>query len=368
MDQASLDALRDELSELDRQLLDLADRRTRISLRIGRAKRDLGRGTRDFAREKVVLQRARAQADQLGMDPSLAEQLLLRLIEASLSAQEQDRITHTSTGSGKRALVIGGSGRMGRWFVSFLTAQGYQTTIADPAPGLDGVPWVADWRDLELSHELIVVAAPLDATRQILLSLAERPPTGVIVDIGSLKSPLADALHGLRAAGAQVTSMHPMFGPDTSLLSGRHVVLVDLGVPSATDAVRALFAPTMAELIVLDLDTHDRLMAVVLGLSHAVNLSFSAALAEAGVPLSLLTRLSSTTFDAQLGVAAGVSRENPDLYYEIQAMNPYGAQTLAALQTASAALAAFAQAKDKYAFISMMRDGAAYLDSLQRRG
>jgi prephenate dehydrogenase len=26
-----------------------------------------------------------------------------------------------------------------------------------------------------------------------------------------------------------VTSLHPMFGPDTELLSGRHVIFIDLG-------------------------------------------------------------------------------------------------------------------------------------------
>ena len=95
-----------------------------------------------------------------------------------------------------------------------------------------------------------------------------------------------------------------MFGPDTELLSGRHVIFVDLGVPEATAAARALFEPTMATLVEMDLESHDRLIAYVLGLSHALNIAFFTALAESGEAAPQLATLSSTTFDAQLGVAA----------------------------------------------------------------
>ena len=47
-----------------------------------------------------------------------------------------------------------------------------------------------------------------------------------------------------------------------------------------------------------------------------------------------LARMSSTTFDAQLDVAGAVAEESPELYYEIQALNDYGAESLQALASA----------------------------------
>ena len=102
-----------------------------------------------------------------------------------------------------------------------------------------------------------------------------------------------------------------MFGPDTELLSGRHVIFVDLGAPEATAAARALFEPTMATLVEMDLESHDRLIAYVLGLSHALNIAFFTALAESGEAAPRLATLSSTTFDAQLGVARRSRRRTP---------------------------------------------------------
>src|SRR5690606_40658471 len=112
-------------------------------------------------------------------------------------------------------------------------------------------------------------------------------------------------------------SIHPMFGPDTRLLSGRHVIFVDLGVPEATAEARGMFSATMAELIEMSLEDHDRLIAFVLGLSHALNIVFFTALANSGELVPRLKQLSSTTFDAQLKVAALVARDNPHLYFEI---------------------------------------------------
>ena len=164
--------------------------------------------------------------------------------------------------------------------------------------------------------------------------LALRRPPGVIFDVGSLKSPLRAGLLALKSHGCKVTSVHPMFGPDTELLSGRHVVFVDLGNEAALAAARELFAPTMAEQVVMSLDEHDRLIAYVLGLSHALNIAFFTALAESGEAAPKLARMSSTTFDAQLDVASRVAQESPELYYEIQSLNDYGAESLEALSQA----------------------------------
>src|SRR5207245_11646373 len=105
-------------------------------------------------------------------------------------------------------------------------------------------------------------------TDAILRELALRRPPGVIFEVGSLKSPRRAGLMALRSHGCRVTSVHPMFGPDTELLSGRHVVFVDLGNAPALAAARELFAPTMAEQVVMSLDDHDRLSAYVPGLPH----------------------------------------------------------------------------------------------------
>src|ERR1700757_3935545 len=361
-DDVTLDDLRQRVNDLDRQLIALVAERKAVSEEVARVKRDTGKPTRDYEREREVILGVRAMASERGVSPELAEQLLRLLIRSSLTTQEQASVAARGAGSGRRALVIGGAGKMGGWFVSFLLSQGFTVEIADPAAASPGGGRVADWRHTDLKHDFIVLATPLGITDAILRGLALRRPPGVIFDVGSLKSPLRAGLMALKSHGCKVTSVHPMFGPDTELLSGRHVIFVDLGNAAALASARELFAPTMAEQVVMSLDDHDRLIAYVLGLSHALHIAFFTALAESGETAPKLARMSSTTFDAQLDVATRVAQDSPELYYEVQSLNDYGAESLEALSPAAerGRPAVLSQAHE--AFVALMRRGRDYLE------
>ncbi len=355
-----LERLRARLTELDTELIRLAAERQQIVGEIGQSKIRAGRGTRDFKREKVVIDTARANAERFGLPPQVAEQLMQLLIRSSLTRQEKEMVMARATGSGRRALVIGGLGKLGAWFVSFLANQGYAVQVADPLADGHGEA-VADWQTLALDHDLIVVAAPLKASGEILLELAERKPPGVVFDLASLKSPVREGLLALKRAGCQVTSIHPMFGPDTQLLSGKHVIFIDLGCEQANETARALFRSTMAVQVDMELEEHDRLIAYVLGISHAINILFFSTLAESGESAGKLARMSSTTFDHQLAVASRVAGENPHLYFEIQTLNDYREEALQGLEQALQRLLGSIRSGDEPAFVRIMEQGRAYL-------
>ncbi len=356
----SLEELRKNLSAVDRQLIELIAERQKIVGDIGRNKRSTGTGTRDYAREKDVLDMGRAQALAAGVDPDLVEGMLRLLIRTSLESQERDRVVAEGKGDGRRALVIGGAGKMGCWFVDFFVSQGFATTVADRTVE-DGPNRFRNWTDAGVDYDVIVVAAPLAVSGRILAQLAVLKPKGLIFDIGSLKSPLIDGLQELREAGCRVTSLHPMFGPDTRLLSGRHLIFCDVGDKQATADAKELFAPTMVEQLDMGLDDHDRLIAYVLGLSHALNIAFFTALAESGEAAPKLARMSSTTFDSQLLVSEAVAQDNPHLYFEIQNLNKFGLGPLDALCEAARRIRETVADGDEQGFVALMDKGREYL-------
>jgi chorismate mutase/prephenate dehydrogenase len=362
MHRMTLDELRQHLNGLDRRLLELISERQITSREIARVKRATGYPTRDYAREREVILAVRSSAAELGVPADVAEAVMRVLIRSSLTTQEQASVAARGAGSGQRALVIGGAGKIGAWFAQFLASQGFAVEIADPAGGTGALK---DLRSSPLDHDFIVVATPLAATNQILTALAERRPGSVIFDVGSVKTPLRGGLEALREAGLRVTSIHPMFGPSTELLSGRHVIFIDLGAGDALARARALFAPTMVEQVVMSLDEHDRLIAYVLGLSHAVNIAFFTALAGSGETAPRLVQMSSTTFDSQFDIASAVAQESPELYFEIQRSNDYGAESLDALAQAVGALRAAVQAGDQARFTALMDAGREYTQGRQ---
>jgi chorismate mutase/prephenate dehydrogenase len=100
----------------------------------------------------------------------------------------------------------------------------------------------------------------------------------------------------------------------------------------------------------------------VLGLSHALNIAFFTALAESGEAAPRLARMSSTTFDSQLDVATRVAQESPELYFEIQSLNDYGAESLEALGKAVERIRTAVLSQDKDSFAALMRQGRDYLE------
>jgi chorismate mutase/prephenate dehydrogenase len=252
---------------------------------------------------------------------------------------------------------------MGQWFARFLSSQGYEVEIADISGPVPGYAFRSDWQSPVPKHDLIVVATSLAMTAEVLDKLEQINPTGVVMEIASLKTPHRDSLNRLARAGIRTASIHPMFGPSTTMLSGRHVICIDLGEHSAHGNGAELFSSTMANCVTMTLDEHDKLMATVLGMSHALNIAFFTALERSGSAIPELDRISSTTFDAQLKVSTAVSEESPNLYFEIQSLNTYGLEALEHLETAIRDVRLAIENTDRETFTALMERGREYLNA-----
>jgi chorismate mutase/prephenate dehydrogenase len=327
-----LKGLRDRLDEIDGHIVDLVAERQAVVSEIGSLKQNTGSPLRHYEREREVIERGMARAEELGLSGRVAREILETLIHYSLGKQEHDKWVQSHYGEGRTALVIGGAGRMGNWMAHYLDTVGYHVVVSDLPGAQTAFELIEDWEANVNEFDVVVVAVPLRPSNDILNRLAELTPSGLVFDIGSLKSPMRDGLAALHSAGCRVCSVHPMFGPDEVGLSGRHILFVDVGHAQAVQDARALFAHTAAECVDLSLEEHDEVMAWVLGLSHLVNIAFAAALAGSGEAVPLLRNISSSTFNAQLKIAGQVVSENPHLYYEIQHGNSRTPQVVAAFR------------------------------------
>ena len=94
--------------------------------------------------------------------------------------------------------------------------------------------------------------------------------------------------------------------------------------------------------------------AFLMPLRHLVNIAFADAVAQSGQHVPLLKRISSSTFNAQLQVAAQVASENPRLYYEIQQGNGRTAEVVEHFQASLAGLFEAIQGTDEGRFMDTM--------------
>lgn len=357
---SDLKKLRSKLSEIDLKIIDLIHQRQSLSQDIGILKRTKGKPTRDYKREKEVIELAKEHASKLNIESEMIVDLMQLLIKSSLKTQEKARVKEEGLGSGQKVLVIGGCGRMGNWFVEFLTSQGYTVEIADPSQERSSDNSFQNWKDADDNYDMTVIAAPLRESVTILSDMLETGRKGIVFDIGSLKSPVKDLLKRMAQKGIQVASIHPMFGPDADLLTGKHIIFMNIDSNKTLSKVRQLFESTTAQLIEMSIDSHDFAISYVLGLSHTLNIAFAKVLASSGENKDLLSELSSTTFKDQLSVAKRVTDENPHLYYEIQYMNKHSSKMINELSDVIENISQYIEQGDEAAFVAMMEDGKSY--------
>jgi chorismate mutase/prephenate dehydrogenase len=357
-----LEQHRRDIEALDRRILHLVCERLELARSIGALKRQAGVPLRNFAVEAQVHRRMEGACADLGLEPGIGSDLAHYLIDKAV-AEQATHLDAVYSGDRLHALVVGGRGGMGSWMASFLAGQGHRVSVLDPAPGHGPFPEVPDLETGVRDSDLVVVAVPMHATAAVLEDLAGLEPNAVVAEMCSLKEHLRPTLDRLSAAGLRMVSFHPMFGPDVRMLCGRTVVFCTESDPDGLALVRGLFESTSAELIELGIAEHDRRMAVVLGLTHLSNLVYARALDLSGVAAAELDRVAGVTFRHQIETTREVASENPELYFEIQALNPVTAETGGWLVQAVEEWMAAVDGGDGAAFTGLMESSRAFLDA-----
>jgi len=232
-----------------------------------------------------------------------------------------------------KVAIIGGAGRMGKWLVNYFKKGGYEVTISDTRR--EEAKTVAESTGARLAlnnveaakdAELIVLSIPIDVTPKVLKEISSKiKKSATIVEISSLKSQVFPVLEKVAAQGVRTISIHPLFGPGVTKTAGEKIALVPVSDPSSEfKAAKTLFPDV--ELVVVDVEEHDKAMAAALSLPHFLNIVFASVIGQED--LNILKKLGGTTFALQLILSEGVMSEDPSLYASIQMDNKFSAQIL----------------------------------------
>jgi chorismate mutase/prephenate dehydrogenase len=109
---AELTALRDQIDEVDKALLDLLARRMSLVAEVGEVKSQYGLPIYVPEREASMLASRRKEAQALGVSPDLIEDVLRRVMRESYSS-ENDKGFKTLCPSLRPVVIVGGAGRWG---------------------------------------------------------------------------------------------------------------------------------------------------------------------------------------------------------------------------------------------------------------
>ena len=361
---SALGALRDEIAAIDRAIAEAIARRLAVARQVGSVKAETHEPTRDYEVEALVMARWREALEPTGIAPGRAEALARWMVEESV------RVQQTSSGSGPRGdgadpqeiSIVGGAGAMGRWLAAYFEDLGRRVVVVDPRAGSTGRPSYPDVETAVARSDVVLFATPIRGTAPLLRRALAVPSRALIGDVLSVKAPIEELLRRAVADGRRVTSLHPMFGPSARTLSGRNLLIVSCGCPEADREARALFAGSALSIAEVPLDRHDRLIAESLGLAHAVNLLFLAALAADPASPHDLAQAASTTFHRQSSLARTVADEGAELYLDIQSLNPHSRGMYRELRGALDRLSGIVERGDLPSFAALLDSGTRKLE------
>lgn len=302
-----LDELRQNIDELDSQLVDILAKRASLTTQVGEYKSRTGMPIYVPAREAELIEKRRNEADSKGVSPALMEDLLRRIMRESYQTQNNHYLCINENVN--KIVVVGGAGALGRIFVDMLRKSGYPVTVFEPH----------DWPNAQSilrDCDLALVAVPIKLTEQIIAQLCPfLPPTCVLADVTSTKQKPLNAM--LTHHNGPVVGLHPMFGPDVQSLVKQVVVVCDGSNPEAyqwlIEQIRVWGAITHNSTA----KEHDDAMAFIQVMRHFSSFVYGAHLAGEDPQLDQLVAFSSPIYRLELAMVGRLFAQDPELYADI---------------------------------------------------
>ncbi|MBW2061590.1 MAG: prephenate dehydrogenase/arogenate dehydrogenase family protein [Deltaproteobacteria bacterium] len=210
--------------------------------------------------------------------------------------------------------IIGGQGRMGTWFKNQFEETGLTVLVADKDTPLSA-------RDLCERCEVVIVSVPIIVSEEVIAEVGPyMPEDSLLMDLTSNKTGPVEAM--LRHSRSEVVGAHPLFGPREDSIKGRHVVLCPGRGEKWLRWLTRLLQDMGAIIKVITPDHHDRLMAVVQGLTHLSTLALALAIQDSQLDPQDLDTFSTTSFRHLKPQIIRTLRQDADLIAPIMMLNP----------------------------------------------
>lgn len=232
-----------------------------------------------------------------------------------------------------RLAVLGASGGMGSFFVRYFLERGDAVRGSDPGRGKEKTPPGGGDRfasfptnaEAVKGCDVTVIAVPMDSTLKVAKEVAGKlKPGSTLVEISSVKGETLPALRKLVGEDVTLLSIHPLFGPALESTKGMKIAVIarKKGGSEGPEAKLAKSLFPGARIIPMSRKEHDRTMAVVLSLTHLLNLVYAGTVSQFLSPEEFM-RVSTPNSSMQLTLAEAILAQDAKLSYGIQAGNAY---------------------------------------------
>ncbi|KAG2472977.1 MAG: Prephenate dehydrogenase/arogenate dehydrogenase family protein [Nitrosopumilales archaeon] len=213
----------------------------------------------------------------------------------------------------KKITIIGAGGRMGQWFAKYFLGNGFTVTGFDSENKILGKSVIVSESLVGgiLNADYVLLCTPTRRTPEIIRLIAkEMQRDSYLIEITSQKSKTLASLSKIPSKINPIC-IHPMFGHGAKKMKNQNIISIPVkDAKKELSVARSLFPG--ANFVTMDAVEHDKKIAVILGLTHLMNLVFANILSK-DEKISLTEKMSGTTFKAQKILAESIMTESPEL-------------------------------------------------------
>ena len=302
-----LGALRDEIDDIDGQLVALLAKRRAVTTKVGLLKSEVGMPIFAPEREASLLKARRQQAITAGISPELIEDILRRLMQDSYISQDASGYRCVNPNCNK-VVIIGGQGQLGRIFVDLFTRSHYHVQTLEQADWPNSAEILAD-------ASLVIVAVPIRLTTMVIKKLSSLPERCILADVTSIKE--APLYEMMKVHRGPVIGLHPMFGPDVTGLVKQTIIACEGRLPEQYHWLLEQFQVWGAKIYPVEAHAHDEAMSMVQVMRHFSTIAYGYHLMTEGADIAQLVEMSSPIYRLELIMVGRLFAQDPVLYTDI---------------------------------------------------
>ena len=340
-----LTVLRDEIDDIDSQLVALMAKRLLVTTKVGELKSAQGMPIFAPEREAALISKRREQAEQCGLSGDLIEDILRRLMRDSYVSQDASGYQCINPDC-KRVVIVGGKGQLGRIFVDLFQRSHYEVAIIEQE----------DWPKSEsilATASLVIVAVPIRLTTLVIHHLNNLPKNCILADFTSIKeSPLFEMM---KAHQGPVVGLHPMFGPDVTGLIKQTIIVCDGREKEQYQWLLKQFQVWGAKTYQVSAQEHDKAMSMVQVMRHFSTIAYGYHLMTEGADIESLVNMSSPIYRLELIMVGRLFAQDPILYSDIIFANPDNITMMKRFAYRFLELLEDVELGDKQAFVTMFK-------------
>lgn len=338
-----LNLLRDEIDEIDSQLVELLAKRLSVTTKVGELKSANGMPIFAPEREASLISKRREQAQQAGLSGDLIEDILRRLMRDSYVSQDASGYQCINPACNK-VVVVGGKGQLGSVFVDLFNRSSYEVAIIEQDDWPTSKAILAD-------ASLVIVAVPIRLTSKVINYLNNLPEKCILADFTSIKeSPLYEMM---KVHKGPVVGLHPMFGPDVTGLIKQTIIVCDGRDSEQYQWLLKQFEVWGAKIYQVSAQAHDQAMSMVQVMRHFSTIAYGYHLMAEGADIEKLLNMSSPIYRLELIMVGRLFAQNPILYSDIIFSDPDNISMMKRFAYRFLSLLEEVEQGDKAAFVTM---------------